>query len=77
MRVEFIERCSDHTGQVLDIYADNISDSFKLGILFEKISKAGMTIWCISDSKGSSMIRVPLIECDELGLAITYNKEKK
>ncbi len=76
MRVEFIEKNSDHDKPVIDISAESYEDSFKLGVIFGEVSKRGLCIWYAS-SDLYPKIRIPLVEMDEIGLAITYKKGGK
>jgi len=65
MRIEFIQKCSDFDGPVLDIYLSSIEDAFKVGVVFEKIVNKGKCVW-----RGGGFIRIPLVDMDEIGLAL-------
>lgn len=71
MRIEF-EQCytSDHTGPTIAVYAEDKQESFKLGVLAQKIWGINGCAWHIEEG-----IRIPLVMMDEIGLAITYKKE--
>lgn len=70
MIITLIEKNSDHSGPVLEILSEDINEAFQLGILFQKIANLNMTAWRLETS-----IRIPLVEMDKHGLAITYKKD--
>lgn len=70
MIITFIEHCSDYDYPCIDIGFTDVDESFKLGVLFEKISNCNLCVW-----KGNDHLRIPLIFMDEIGLAIYYNSD--
>lgn len=70
MRAEFVKKCSDYKGPVVDIFASEVSDAFLLGILFEKITACGGCVW-----KNGNSIRLPLVAMDDIGLAKLFEDQ--
>lgn len=63
MRINLVEKCSDHDLPVIDVITSDLEESFEIGILFQKIVDASLAVW---STKGG--VRIPLVKSNDLGL---------
>jgi len=72
MIVEHKDKCGDFDGPVLDILPGNTREAFDLGRIFEKIAFKNKCAWYLDVG-----IRIPLIDMDEIGLAVLPKAKPK
>lgn len=74
VKIQYIEKNSDHEQPVLDITAETLKDSFLLGVIDTKMFSKNLCAWKKFDDEIT--LRIPLLQMDDIGLAEKYNKNK-